>query len=75
MNLRGTSGRSQNASRITKSLGLDRSKSRSPFFRSLLERQIGVSRVYATFVVVVAHIHGTGWGLRLVHPLRDWKKA
>src|SRR5215469_4110409 len=37
MNLRGTSGRSQNASRITKSLGLDRSKSRSPFFRSLLE--------------------------------------
>jgi 3-hydroxyisobutyrate dehydrogenase-like beta-hydroxyacid dehydrogenase len=40
MNPPGTSGCSQNASESQNHLGLERSKSRSPFFRSLLVKRI-----------------------------------
>jgi hypothetical protein len=45
MNQRDTSGCSQNPSRITKSLGLEKPKPRSPFFRSLLVLKVGCDEV------------------------------
>ena len=47
------------------------------FSNAALERQIGVSRVYAADIRRGRRPHSRHWLTlaRLVHPLRDWKKA